>query len=67
MLEDVAFGPLNLCLSPKDARKRAEETLEHLGLGHLADRLIHRLSGGEKRLTALASIMSMRPRALLLD
>ena len=67
VLEDVAFGPLNLGLSPEEARVRAEETLARLGLDHLTDRLTHRLSGGEKRLAALAAILSMRPRALLLD
>ena len=67
VLEDVAFGPLNLGLSPAAARARAEETLESLGLSGLGSRLTHRLSGGEKRLIALASMLSMRPRALLLD
>lgn len=67
VLEDVAFGPLNLGLSPAAARKRAEATLERLNLSSLASRLTHQLSGGEKRLVALASILSMQPKVLLLD
>ena len=67
VLEDLAFGPLNLGLSPAEAKKRAEATLEQLGLSNLRDRLTHQLSGGEKRLIALASILAMQPRVLLLD
>ncbi|WP_029895302.1 energy-coupling factor ABC transporter ATP-binding protein [Desulfohalovibrio reitneri] len=67
VLEDVAFGPLNLGLPPQEARERAEETLDRLGLPHLADRLSHTLSGGEMKLAALATVLSMRPRLLLLD
>jgi cobalt/nickel transport system ATP-binding protein len=67
VIEDVAFGPLNLGLSQKEAVRRAEETLENLGLAHLSRRVTHRLSGGEKRLVSLAAVLSMQPRALLLD
>ncbi|MCE1237264.1 MAG: energy-coupling factor ABC transporter ATP-binding protein [Hyphomicrobiales bacterium] len=67
VIEDVAFGPLNLGLSAKEAVARAEETLERLGLAALARRITHRLSGGEKRLVALAGVLAMRPEALLLD
>lgn len=67
VLEDLAFGPLNLGLSPAAAKKRAEETLEQLNLSNLRDRLTHQLSGGEKRLIALASILAMQPKVLLLD
>ena len=67
VIDDVAFGPLNMGLDEKEAKARAEETLEGLGLAHLAERITHRLSGGEKRLVSLATILSMRPRALLLD
>ena len=67
VVEDVAFGPLNLGLSSRAAVERAEETLEQLGLAALSRRLTHRLSGGEKRLVALAGVLAMRPRALLLD
>ncbi len=67
VLEDVAFGPLNLGLSPAEARRAAEETLRNLGLEAFAARPTYRLSGGEKRLVALASVLSMRPEALLLD
>ncbi len=67
VLEDVAFGPLNLGLGPKQARERALETLEQLGLSDLQQRLNHQLSGGEKRLVALAAVLSMRPQVLLLD
>ena len=67
VLEDVAFGPLNLGLSPDKARTRALETLELVGLSDFADRLTHRLSGGEKKLVSLATVLSMQPEALLLD
>ncbi len=67
VLEDVAFGPLNLGASPAAARERAEATLLRLGLGHLRDRITHQLSGGEKKLVSLATILVMEPEALLLD
>ncbi|MFN3891844.1 MAG: energy-coupling factor ABC transporter ATP-binding protein [Beijerinckiaceae bacterium] len=67
VVEDVAFGPLNMGLSDKDAMARARVTLTSLGLGHLADRLVRRLSGGEKRMVCLAGVLAMDPDVLLLD
>ena len=67
VLEDVAFGPLNLGLKRREARDRAMETLERMELAELADRATHRLSVGEKKMASIASVLSMRPRALLLD
>ena len=67
VLEDVAFGPLNLGLNREDARKRAMEVLESMDMAGFAQRVTHRLSGGEKKLVAIASILSMRPEAMLLD
>ncbi len=67
VLEDVAFGPLNLGLSPEQARERATQTLQGLGLEGFGARVTHRLSGGEKKMVALASVLSMQPTALLLD
>ncbi len=67
VLEDVAFGPLNQGLSPREARLRAEETLRDLELEGYGERLTHRLSGGEKRLVSLATVLAMRPKVLLLD
>ncbi|ABN79028.1 energy-coupling factor ABC transporter ATP-binding protein [Cereibacter sphaeroides] len=67
VLEDVAFGPLNLGLSDGRARATAMEALAALGLAPLADRVTHRLSGGEKRLVCLAGLLAMRPEVLLLD
>ena len=49
VLDDVAFGPLNLGLSVSDARARAEQTLATLGLTGYEQRLTHHLSGGEKK------------------
>lgn len=67
VIEDVAFGPLNLGFPPKQAREIAMETLGYLGLTGFEDRITHRLSGGEKKLVALATILSMKPKVLLLD
>lgn len=67
VLEDVAFGPLNLGYSVEEARTVAEETLARVGLAGFGNRITYRLSGGEKRLVALASVLSMTPEVLLLD
>jgi cobalt/nickel transport system ATP-binding protein len=67
LLEDVAFGPLNLGASAGEARERAEDALKQVGLPGAGDRTPHRLSGGEKRRAALAGVLAMRPEVLLLD
>ncbi len=67
VLEEVAFGPLNLGMNRTEARARAMETLESMGMAEFAGRPIHRLSGGEKKMVAIASVLSMRTKALLLD
>ncbi|WDP88740.1 MAG: ABC transporter ATP-binding protein [Desulfobacter sp.] len=67
VLEDVAFGPLNMGLGRKKAKETAEEVLDSLGISPLGDRVTHRLSGGQKRLVALAAVLAMSPEVLLLD
>ena len=67
VLEDVAFGPLNLGKSKSEARNIAQNTLERLGIIHFKNRVTHKLSGGEKRMVALATVLSMEPELLLLD
>ncbi len=67
VIEDVAFGPLNLGYSADEALEISKKTLDDLGLLALADRVTHQLSGGEKKLVSLATILSMQPEALLLD
>ena len=65
--DDVAFGPLNLGLSEAEADQVVHETLSGLDLWDYAGRITHRLSGGEKRLVALATALAMQPDVLLLD
>uniref|UniRef100_Q07IL9 ABC transporter related n=1 Tax=Rhodopseudomonas palustris (strain BisA53) TaxID=316055 RepID=Q07IL9_RHOP5 len=65
--EDVAFGPLNLGKSRRDAATIVDATLARLELEHLRDRVTHKLSGGEKRLVTLAAVLAMDPDVLLLD
>jgi len=67
VIEDVTFGPLNLGKTVEEARYIATTTLNSLGLAGFEDRITHRLSGGEKKLVALATILAMEPRLLLLD
>ena len=59
VIEDVAFGPLNLGNSRAEARTVAEETLDHLGLSGFGPRITYELSGGEKRLVTLACVLAM--------
>jgi cobalt/nickel transport system ATP-binding protein len=67
VLEDAAFGPLNLGATADEARERADEALAQVGLAGQGERTPHRLSGGEKRRAALAGVLAMRPEVLLLD
>ena len=67
VLEDVAFGPLNLGKSRDEALAVARRTLADLGLSGFEERVTFRLSGGEKRLVSLATILAMEPEVLLLD
>lgn len=65
--EDIAFGPLNLGKSLEEVKIIVKDVCERLGLSGLEKRVTHRLSGGEKRLTAFATLAAMKPECLLLD
>ena len=65
--EDVAFGPLNLGMSRDETDRVVRATLADLDLAGYEDRITYRLSQGEKRLVALATVLAMKPRILLLD
>jgi len=65
--EDVAFGPLNLGRPRGGIRQIVARTLDSLGLAGYEDRITYKLSGGEKRLVSLATVLSMEPEVLLLD
>lgn len=65
--EDVAFGPLNLGKTRSEALAIVSATLEDLGLAGFEDRVTYHLSGGERRMVSLATVLAMQPQALLLD
>ncbi len=65
--EDVAFGALNLGKTPEQARKIVSNILGLLGLAGYESKITYKLSGGEKRLVALATVLAMQPEVLLLD
>lgn len=65
--EDVAFGPLNQGKTPDEVRQLVGDALDRVGLAGFEERITYRLSGGEKRLVALAGVLAMRPEILLLD
>ncbi len=67
VLNDVAFGLENLALPRDEIRQRIDEALDYLGILHLRDRETFGLSGGEKQKVALAGVLAMRPKILLLD
>lgn len=65
--EDVAFGPENLRLPSDEIKKRVAESLARVDISDLACRNIENLSGGEKRLVAIAGVLAMQPRYIALD
>ena len=65
--EDMIFGPLNYGLSREETDNRVDAVLERLGLQELKHRHNHRISGGEKRMAAIATILAMEPEAMLMD
>jgi cobalt/nickel transport system ATP-binding protein len=65
--QDVAFGPLNLGLPPVEVDSRVQQALETVGVAHLKDRPPHKLSGGQKRRVAIATVLSMTPDILVMD
>ncbi len=67
VFDEVAFGPLQLRLSKEEVRERVSTILDRREIAHLKDRPPHRLSGGEKKRVALASVLVLDPDVLLLD
>jgi energy-coupling factor transporter ATP-binding protein EcfA2 len=67
VLDEVAFGPENLCLRADEIRTRVGWALETVGLVGLEERSPTTLSGGQKQRLAIASVLAMRPRVLILD
>ena len=67
VLEDVAFGPLNLGLDQQEAVARARGALDEVGMTAAAQKAPYHLSAGEKKRVAIAGILAMRPEILILD
>ena len=65
--EDVAFGPENLGIDPKEIRIRVDEALASVGMTDYAEKAVHHLSGGQKQRIAIAGILALRPEILVLD
>ncbi|MFZ0439182.1 MAG: energy-coupling factor ABC transporter ATP-binding protein, partial [Candidatus Sulfotelmatobacter sp.] len=67
VFDEVAYGPLQMQWSKEDVIRRVEDTLQFMSISHLRDRPPYRLSGGEKKRVALASVLVLDPEVLLLD
>lgn len=65
--EDVAFGPENLCVDPKEIRERVDDSLKAVGMYEYRKHAPHLLSGGQKQRIAIAGILAMRPKCIVLD
>ncbi len=65
--EEVAFGPENLCLAPEEIVSRVDESMKTTGISEIKDRETYTLSGGEMQRVAIAGVLSMRPKLLILD
>lgn len=67
VLDDMLFGPCNYGLSRQAAEQRADQVLAQLGLQALKRRYNHKLSGGEKRMAAIAAVLVMQPSVIVMD
>ncbi|MCK9152408.1 ATP-binding cassette domain-containing protein [Methanobacterium alcaliphilum] len=67
VVEDVAFGPLNMGLSREEVDKRVSDALEKVGMSGYNDKAPHHLSGGQKKRVAIAGILAMGPEIMVLD
>lgn len=67
VFEDMMFAPRNYGLSKEEAEEKVDSVLEQLGLTQLKHRYNHKISGGEKRMAAIATILAMEPKAILMD
>ena len=65
--DDIAFGPRNAGLDEESVKYRVEDRLKLLDIEHLKDKTALKLSGGEKRMAALATVLAMKPSVMLLD
>ena len=65
--DDMMFGLLNAGMPKQDAEARVDEVLEMLGLAKLKHKYNHKISGGEKRMAAIATVLAMQPEAMIMD
>ncbi len=65
--EDVAFGPENLGVPPEEIRTRVDDALEMIGMTDFKKHAPHQLSGGQKQRVAIAGILAMKPKCIVLD
>jgi len=67
VFQDVSFGPMNLNLSQDEVKNRVEDALQRTGISHLRNKPTHSLSYGQKKRVALAGVLAMEPKLLILD
>lgn len=65
--DDVAFGPRNMGLSPDEVEERVQQAMTLTGIAELAERPPHHLSGGQKRMVAIAGVQAMQPKIIIYD
>ncbi len=65
--DDIAFGPLNLGIAPTEVNQRVDDILTRTGLSQFAERPPHHLSGGQKRMVAIAGVQVMQPQLIIYD
>ncbi len=65
--EDIAFAPKNYGLPAEEVERRVNQAMERVGISHLRDKQIFKMSGGEKKLVSIATILSMTPDIILMD
>ena len=65
--DDMMFGLLNYGMNKEDAERRVDAVLEQLGLTQLKNKYNHKISGGEKRMAAIATVLAMEPEVIIMD